>query len=117
MIYLFVGVALISLLILFFLRIINSENFVKSYCLTLFKKRQAIILKSFNEELRPQNSQSEEESQKEMIEMLQDKLWSKAKEFDQGISEGKFYLDLVTDIAYIVWLIYCINRAYDGSKS
>jgi hypothetical protein len=117
MIYLIAGVAIIFLLILFFLRIISSENFVKAYCLTLFKKRQAMILKSFNEELRLQNFELEDEPQAEMIEKLQDKLWLKSKEFDHSISDGKFDLNLVIDIAYIVWLIYFINHNYDGSKS
>lgn len=115
MIYFLVGALIISLIILFFTRIISSENFVKSYCLTLFKKRQAIFLKSFNDDLRLHTFDPKEDQHKQTLEMLQDRLWTKSKEFDKSICSGIFNIDLVMDIAYIVWLIYFVNLSHDGS--
>jgi hypothetical protein len=96
--------------------ILRSDAFVRAYCLRLFQDRQKLFLAQFNNQI-ANNIEKKEEIQSAMIEALQDHLWNRSKKLDDNISKRIFNLELILDIAYIVWLIYFVHENYDGSKS
>ena len=97
-------------------KIINSDKFIRSYCLSLFQQRQKLFLSKISKDSRLYNHVSEDQSFDVLVEVLQDQLWKKSKELDENISKKVFNLDSVIDIAYIAWLIYFIHKNHDVSK-
>jgi hypothetical protein len=96
------------------LKMIRSEQFVKSYCLNIFQQRQKVFLQEFKSHYKIYGSENSNKKQA-MIEVLQDYLWSKSQDLDRNISNKVFNLDLILDIAHIVWLIYFIEKNNDVS--
>lgn len=100
-----------------FIKIIRSEAYVGRYCLILFQNQQQKILSSIKLDSRISELDPKENAHEKLTEVLQDHLWKKAKQLDEGFLQKKFYLDVIIEIGYIVWLIYFTNKNYDASKS
>jgi len=108
---------IISLAFLVFLHLVaRSHLFVRPFCLTPFQERQQKFLIKFNNDSRIINVESKDKITEVMIETLQEYLWDKSKELDEGISKRTFSLETILDIAYIAWLIYFINKNNDVGK-
>ncbi len=112
--YILIFLVIIFLLAFVILKMIRSEQFVKSYCLNHFQQRQKMFLLEFGTNSKIYSPDNPNKKQA-MIEVLQEHLWSKSKDLDHSISNRIFNLDLIFDIAHIVWLIYFIDKNNDAS--
>ena len=109
---------LLSLAAITLIKMLRSESFISQYCLLAFREKQKSFISNLRQDSRVINLNSQENPSEKLTEILQDYLWSKAKLVDEEILAKKFNLDAIIEIAFVVWLIYFINKnkKYDDSK-